>query len=330
MLICMNIHTTTRPFVFIVYGPTGVGKTDIACAIASRISAEIVNMDVGQFYTPLSIGTAKPDWRNEPVPHHLFDIINEPSSMSVTEYRALLDGTIKDIIKRGNIPILVGGSGFYLHSLLFPLKESLSSVEMVAHSMPGEDLWQKLYAIDPDRANCIEKSDSYRIARALEIWEQSGKKPTAFRPEYNPLADFSILHISRETAELNNRINTRVIEMMKNGWVQEAENLLGTVWHDFIKHKKIIGYNEIFDFLAGSKDEQSYNTMIELISNKTRQYAKRQRTFWRKLEREINHAYRCEGDYVGCVQSINLTNNDIHLYINELLKQLFSIGKKNE
>jgi tRNA dimethylallyltransferase len=150
------------------------------------------------------------------------------------------------------------------------------------------------------------------------------------RPEYNPLADFLLLHISRETVELNDRINARVIEMMKNGWVQETQNLLGTPWRDFIKHKKIIGYNEIFDFLSGSKDKQSYDKMVELISNKTRQYAKRQRTFWRKLEREIKNAHSSEGDFIGCVQSINLTNNDIHLYINELLKQLFSIGKKNE
>jgi tRNA dimethylallyltransferase len=327
MLICMNIHTA-QPFVLIIYGPTGVGKTDIACALASRIPAEIVNMDVGQFYTPLSIGTAKPDWRNEPATHHLFDIINEPLSITVAQYRALLIETIKSISDRGNIPILVGGSGFYVHSLLFPLKESSSPTESVMSEASEGTLWQKLYAIDPDRAASIEKSDSYRIMRALEIWEQSGQKPTTLRPEYNPLADFLLLHISRETTELNNRINKRVVEMMKNGWVQEAERLLGTPWYDFIKHKKIIGYNEIFDFLAGNKDNRSYNQMIELISNKTRQYAKRQRTFWRKLEREINHAHSYEGNYVGCVQSINLTNNDIHLYINELLKQLFSIGKK--
>lgn len=329
MLIFMNIHTT-RPFVIIIYGPTGVGKTDIACAIASRIPAEIVNMDVGQFYTPLSIGTAKPDWRNESVPHHLFDIINEPSSITVAHYHTLLANTIKDISGRGNIPILVGGSGFYLYSLLFPLKESLPPVETITHHTPAENLWQKLYTVDPNRAMSIKKSDSYRIIRALEIWEKSGQKPTMLRPEYNPLADFLLLHISRETVELNDRINKRVVEMMKNGWVQETEHLLGTPWYDFIKHKKIIGYNEIFDFLVGNKDEQSYNKLIELVGNKTRQYAKRQRTFWRKLERDIKNAHPYEGNCIGCVQSINLTNNDIHLYINELLKQLFFIGKKNE
>lgn len=329
MLICMNTHTT-KSFVVIIYGPTGVGKTDIACALASRIPAEIVNMDVGQFYTPLSIGTAKPDWRNEPAPHHLFDIINEPSSITVAQYRSLLQETIKNIIGRGNIPILVGGSGFYLHSLLFPLKNSLSPVETIAQSTIDENLWQQLYAIDPDRAVCIEKSDTYRITRALEIWQRSGQKPTEFKPDYNPLSDFLLVHVARETPELNDRINKRIIEMIKNGWVEETEGLLGTAWYDFIRNKKIIGYNEIFDFLMGSKDERSYNQMIELIGNKTRQYAKRQRTFWRKLEREIKQAHSYENNYVGCIQSINLTNNDIHLYINELLKQLFSMGKKNE
>src|SRR5271156_1977599 len=107
-----------HPCMLIVYGPTGVGKTDLALAIAKRIPAEIINMDVGQFYTPLSIGTAKPDWKQSPIPHHLFDIINNPINYTVNDYRTVLYTTVKEILARGNLPILVGGSGFYLHSLL--------------------------------------------------------------------------------------------------------------------------------------------------------------------------------------------------------------------
>src|SRR3990172_4748508 len=106
-----------RPFMLIIYGPTGVGKTDMALAIAERMPSEIVNMDVGQFYTPLSIGTAKPAWRSSPVPHHLFDILDTPKNITVVEYRTLLLKKINEIRDRGNLPIVVGGSGFYLYSL---------------------------------------------------------------------------------------------------------------------------------------------------------------------------------------------------------------------
>src|SRR5579863_9779399 len=116
----MKNKIINRPFMLIVYGPTGVGKTDVALAIAQHIPAEIINMDMGQFYTPLSIGTAKPDWKNSPIPHHLFDIIDTPINYTVAEYRTMLYKTVQEVIGRGNLPILVGGSGFYLHSLLFP------------------------------------------------------------------------------------------------------------------------------------------------------------------------------------------------------------------
>ena len=108
-----------QPFTLIIYGPTGVGKTDLALDLAQHIPIEIINMDMGQFYTPLSIGTAKPDWKNSPVPHHLFDIINEPRNFTVSEYRILFYKKVGEIIERGNLPVVVGGSGFYLHSLLF-------------------------------------------------------------------------------------------------------------------------------------------------------------------------------------------------------------------
>src|SRR5204862_4915580 len=118
-LYSMNKKIIKQSFIVIIYGPTGVGKTDVALTLAHHFPSEIINMDVGQFYVPLSIGTAKPDWKKESTPHHLFDIIDSQSNYTVTEYRNKVQTTIKDIINRGNLPILVGGSGFYLHTLLF-------------------------------------------------------------------------------------------------------------------------------------------------------------------------------------------------------------------
>src|SRR5439155_3099719 len=116
-----------NPYMIILFGPTAVGKTELALALASEISAEIVNMDVGQLYTPLSIGTAKPPWKTSSVLHHLFDVINEPKNCTVAEYRDLLIGTLHTIWARGNVPLLVGGSAFYLRSVLFPVQTIISS-----------------------------------------------------------------------------------------------------------------------------------------------------------------------------------------------------------
>ena len=104
----------------IIYGPTGVGKSDLACTIAEKVPAEIVNADMGQLYTPLSIGTAKPNWQQEPSRHHLFDVMNEPRNCTVIEYRQMLKMVLQDIWSRGKLPIVVGGSGFYVQSIFYP------------------------------------------------------------------------------------------------------------------------------------------------------------------------------------------------------------------
>ena len=109
-----------KPFVFIVYGPTGVGKTSLVDDLAKEVSLEIINGDVGQFYKPFTIGTAKPDWKNYQTPHHLFDIIDQPKSITVAEYRKLICQKVDEVSSRGNLPVIVGGSGFYLKSLFYP------------------------------------------------------------------------------------------------------------------------------------------------------------------------------------------------------------------
>src|SRR5579864_2817558 len=150
----MNTHEK-KPFILILYGPTGVGKTDVALTLAQEIPAEIINMDVGQFYTPLSIGSAKPDWRNSPIPHHLFDILDEPRNYTVQEYYDEVHRIIKEVIKRGNLPILVGGSGFYLRSLFFPPQAQKQSVHIDSLYPSDTNFWQTLHAIDPERASRI-------------------------------------------------------------------------------------------------------------------------------------------------------------------------------
>jgi len=318
----MKNVTTHYPFMLIIYGPTGVGKTDIACMIGERIPAEIVNIDMGQFYTPLSIGTAKPDWKNSTIPHHLFDIINTPTHQTVAEYRKLLYDTVQKIINKGKLPILVGGSGFYVHSLLFPPQAINTYVDISSLYSEKSNLWDELYKIDSQRALNINKSDQYRINRALSIWHSTGKLPSSYTSLYSPEADYLILFLERDRKELHQRINTRVLEMINQGWIQEAQALVGTQWQEFIQHKNLIGYNEIFEYLSNPKTNENFLAMVDKISAQTRQYAKRQFTFWRKLEREIKKEKQYTGTYIGCLETVNLTTMKIDLYINELLKRL--------
>lgn len=329
-----------RPRVLIIYGPTGVGKTDLALTIAQEVPAEIINMDVGQFYTPLSIGTAKPDWKNNPVPHHLFDIIDTPVNYTVSDYRLVAYEKIKEVIARDKLPILVGGSGFYLHALLFSNPVSVQSRNVSAslqhfeqksnvcskqNKYVSRNIWQELYEIDPVRAEAIDKSDTYRIERALDIWHTTGKLPSSFAPIYNPEADYTIIFVERDREELRSRINARVLEMLQHGWIKETEKLIGTSWEPFIRKKNLIGYREILDYLAGKRNRAEFSRMVELISTQTSQYAKRQFTFWRKLEREIKKEKQYTGESIGCLETVNLTNTKIDLSLINLL-----IGKNYE
>ena len=329
MLIIMK-NRIQQPFMLIIYGPTSVGKTELALNLAQHIPAEIINMDMGQFYTPLSIGTAKPDWKNSPIPHHLFDIINEPRNFTVSEYRTLLYKKVQEVIERGNLPIVVGGSGFYLHSLLFPPQVAVEDVDISGFYPAGTNLWEKLHAIDPKRALKIDKNDNYRIQRALGIWHATGTLPSSYSSLYSPQADYLIIFVERDRQELKNRINQRVLEMLTCGWIAETKKLVDTDWQAFIQQKKLIGYNDIFDYLVSEKTDKDFSVMVERISAQTRQYAKRQFTFWRKLEREIKKENQYTNTYIGCLETVNITNTDIHVYISDLLERLSLIGKKYE
>ncbi len=308
----------------ILYGPTAVGKSDFAEKLAQHIPAEIINMDVGQLYTPLSIGTAKPAWRQSAIKHHLFDVLDTPSNYSVTEYRQQVVALLQDIFNRGNIPILVGGSGFYLKSLLFPITAPASQHLVPAH---GTAVWQQLYAVDPERARALDPHDVVRIARALEIWQLTGKKPSSFTAHYMPPAPYCLLFLTRDRQELYARINSRVQLMMQEGWLHEVEHVRGTPWEPFLKHKKLIGYDELLSFLAGQQTADERASVIATIAQRTRHYAKRQHTFWRMLEKQLLLAI--EQDEANTfpkpiITSVNLTLLDIDLYIKHLSKQLLN------
>jgi len=309
-----------RNFFIVIFGPTAAGKTAFAEQLAQRIPAQIVNADLGQFYTPLSIGTAKPEWRTSAIAQHLFDIINEPKSMSVAQYADVAQAKLQEIWQKNAIPIIVGGSGYYLESLFFPPSVSGSLSKSV--SLSGiKDLWQTLYAIDPARATAIHSHDTYRLQRALTIWYTTGKKPSDQMPHYMPPGSFFFVYLKREKDDLEARIKERTGLFLENGWLQEVSRLRNTDWEPFLQQKKLIGYDDILTYLATEPGIQSRDILLQTIITKTRQYAKRQNTFGKRLFTHLQNKVEQSNDFRSQCIEFNLTLGTFELYINQLLEK---------
>lgn len=315
----------SKNFCIIITGPTGVGKTDIVKNISTSLGqpVEIINADVGQFYEPLAIGTAKPEWQKETDPQHLFDYIKEPKNYTAFDYRFDVMLLMNAIWKRNAIPIIVGGSAFYLKSLFFPpqnnkliadnaLYREDREKQMAAQS--NQQLWDELYAIDLERAESLHKNDRYRLERALLLWYTTGALPSKQIPDFKPLCNYFMIFLTRERQQLYDRINKRVIEMINAGWIHEVERLKNE-WKEFLKRKKLIGYDDIITFLENinkvmSLESSDQNVLIETIQQKTRWYAKRQHTFWNSFKKQLE---RCSKtcDTQGVIKEINLSNTTL-------------------
>lgn len=306
--------------IIIIAGPTGVGKSDFAELLAQRINGEIINADQGQLYEPLSIGTAKPDWKNHSIPHHLFDHITQPLPFSNASYQKIVKECIKNVQSRGKRAIVVGGSGFYYQMLLFEFSSPSghgstntgSSLPSFTHTISAPITWEHLKEIDPERARSIHPHDKYRIERALDIFYNHHLLPSSLQMEYKPYGPYCLVHVVRDTHELYDRINERTNSMLQQGWLQEVAGLSDT-WKKFLRIKKIIGYDDIE---AYQNNIFSYEELVLRIQKKTRNYAKRQRTYFRSLIKKIpteDHKY---------IHEINLTLSSVDLYLNQLVERL--------
>lgn len=306
----LHVHNTFSNKAIIIFGPTGAGKSELADAYAQNLPIEIVNMDIGSFYTPCSIGTAKPEWKKSTVTHHLFDIIDTPKDVSVIEYRNKVENVIKGVWSRSKLPLLVGGSGFYLKSLFFPPLGNV--LYKGVFDEQDDESWDKLYRIDAERAEKIHPRDRYRISRALRLWRITGCKPSEYKPVYNPLVQHcSLLYLTRDRNDLYTRIDRRVDRMMQDGLIEEVYNLYQQdCWREFLERKKIIGYNDFFNLFESAKhDVVALHRAVSQVKSRTRKYAKRQETFWRMLKKELIAA-TTKHDKV-CIQSINASKNNV-------------------
>lgn len=280
-----------KPCGVVITGPTASGKTWLSEFIASRLDGEPINVDIGQIYTPLSVGTAKPDWRNKPFKCHLFDLFDNPCEFTVAAYRLLALQTVSNLFVNGKLPVFVGGSAFYIKSLFFPPKQisaNVGSVEKIDLSLDTKQLWDVLVEIDSDRAQALHPNDRYRIVRALQIWQITGTKPSLYQPEFKLDFNALVIFIIPSRKILGERISKRTREMIyQEGWIEEARTFLNTKWEPFIERKGFIGYKEIFEWLRNGEKQKDLDMVVEAIIRKTFQYARRQLIFLKKLRRDL-------------------------------------------
>lgn len=274
----------------VIAGPTASGKTALAVRIAQRHGGEIVNADSMQVYKYMNIGTAKPDISERGgIPHHLMDIVDPHDSFSVSRYCELAHKCIKDISDRGKLPILVGGTGLYIDSVVNNVifsdvpsdKEYCALLEQQAKKHGNEYIYKMLQIIDPTAAEKIAVNDIKRIIRALEVYKTTGKTitehkaasrsvPSPYRAEYFAL--------DTDRGELYDKINRRVDIMFDKGLVAEVEDLLKMGVSKECTAMQAIGYKETAAYING---ECTLDAAKDAIKQGSRRYAKRQLTWFR-------------------------------------------------
>ena len=271
-----------------IIGPTASGKTALSIKLASLLNGEIINGDAMQVYKRLDIGTAKiTEEEMQGIPHHLLDIKEPTENFSVAEYQQLVRAKIEEITARGKLPILVGGTGLYIQSVLYDFHFTKDEIDEEARQayyaelekVGPEAMHARLAAIDPKTAETIHPNNTRRVIRALEMAELSGTSKA--NEEHNrgdiPLYHHLILGIDLNREILYERINLRVEMMMEKGLLEEARALYDAGIHD-TQAVKAIGYKELFAYFEG---RSTLEEAVEAIKQNSRRYAKRQLTYFR-------------------------------------------------
>ncbi len=260
--------------------------------LAERLGAEILSADSRQVYKFMDIGTAKPTPAElARVPHHFIDIRKPDQLYSAGEYGRQARAVIDDLFSYNKMPLVVGGSGFYIRALvdgLFAPKVTDADVKEQwrrrIRQEGKERIFELLAQVDPQTASRLHINDTQRVVRALEVWELTGKPISQFRQGDETPAPFTPLFfgLDRDRAELYSRIESRVEKMIADGLVNEVEHLQQMGYGPQHNALRTVGYREVFDFFDGMFD---FDTMIDTIKRNTRRYAKRQLTWFRKDER---------------------------------------------
>jgi tRNA dimethylallyltransferase len=278
-----------KPKLLIILGPTGAGKSEVAVDVALRINGEIVNADSQLVYRYMDVGTAKPSAAaREKVRHHLIDVVDPDGEFNAALYRELALKAIQDVTARGKKPLVCGGTGLYMRALtqgifVGPGKnpEIRKRLEQEADKNGSPALYERLGEIDPEATHWIHPNDQYRIIRALEVFETTGKRMSQWQKEHGfPESTFEILKVglNRERQELYDLINRRCDEMIAHGLVEEVKGLAAKGYGLDLPALQSVGYKQIGLYLRG---ELSLEDAVTLVKRDTRHLAKRQLTWFR-------------------------------------------------
>lgn len=284
-----------KPFIVVVCGPTGIGKTSTAVALAEMFSGEIISSDSMQIYRHMDIGTAKPTPQEKArVFHHLIDVADPDDSFDAAMFARQADLVIKKLGERDKLPIVAGGTGLYIRSLVNGLFRSrpldrkvMDRLEDEIKTFGAEALHKRLSVCDAEAAQRIHPNDAFRVVRALEVFESTGKTISMHQNEHNFCDNpYHVLKIglNMDRGALYARINKRVDMMISEGFLDEVKMLLEKGYSGDLKSMQSIGYRHMVDHLTG---DVSWDDTVELLKRDTRRYAKRQLTWFRK-EPDIN------------------------------------------
>ncbi|MFC4323351.1 tRNA (adenosine(37)-N6)-dimethylallyltransferase MiaA [Litchfieldia salsa] len=300
--------------VVILIGPTAVGKTKLSIELAKKLNAEIISGDSMQIYKEMDIGTAKITKEEmDGIPHHLIDIKEPTESYSVADFQKDVRCIIKEIHNRGKLPMIVGGTGLYIQSIIYDYQFTDQASdqeyrEILERRMEQEGidpLYEELKKIDPESAKRIHPNNTRRVIRALEIHKTTGKTMSEYlETQKNELLyDVAMVGLTMDRDLLYDRINQRVDIMLKSGLLEEVEGLYKRGIQD-VQSIQAIGYKEIYQYLEG---QVSLESAIEQLKQNSRRYAKRQLTWFRnKMD----------------VEWFEVSNKQFNDTLNEILKYI--------
>lgn len=280
-----------QPTIPVIVGPTAVGKTYLGIQLAKHANGEIISADSMQIYQHMNIGTAKPDSNEmQEIPHHLMDFVLPDQRFTVADFQELALQKIDELIKKNVLPIIVGGTGLYVHSLLYDMDftekeidEALrSQLEKTYREEGSHALHQQLVALNPAIASRIHPNNWKRIIRAIEVCSAStaGMKDFSKDLKHREGYRFKVFGLYQDRSILYRSINERVDLMLENGLEEEVRHLLDSGFDPSIPALKGVGYKE---FIRYFNHHYGYEECVELIKRNTRRFAKRQLTWFRKL-----------------------------------------------
>ena len=288
----------------VLTGPTAVGKTSLSIALAKAVDGEIISADSMQVYKYMNIGTAKITEEEKcGIPHFLIDELEPDEEFNVTIFKNKVMGYIEDIKSRGKVPIIVGGTGFYIQSVIYDINfneygddsEVRKKYELMAETIGKSELHKKLALVDREYADSVSENNVKKVVRALTFFEMTGEKLSEHnkreRERSSPF-DFAYFVLTMDRKKLYERIDKRVDLMFDMGLVEEVKALMARGYDKSLVSMQGIGYKEVIDYLNG---ETSLEECIDIIKRDTRHFAKRQLT-WFKREKVVTYIDKDEFD----------------------------------